>query len=117
MPDFELMFSINHVDDDTVQDIYDRYDALVSRHNELTLLCVSVQGATVLDAASNVVTDLERHTKTRLLWCIEEQWLPGDEELTRDLGKFQLPSPGEVEEINRWLEAHHELHDRGERPA
>lgn len=99
MSDFELFFAIHVVDDQTIEDIYDRYDALVSGTDVMTLLTITAEGATALQAARLVVADLERHTTTRFLQCLEDDEPDGQ----------NRPTAEEVEAINEWLEAHIDL--------
>jgi hypothetical protein len=111
VPDFELMFAIRHPDDDTIDAIYDRYDDLVSHHADLTLLAITAEGPNAQDAARQLVTDLERHTKTRVLECVEEDHLPDDEELAPGVEGHEWPTRDDVERINQWLETYRELHE------
>lgn len=56
---YELTFEVDSLDDDTIDAIYDRFDALVAAHEDVTLLTVTAEGPTVIVAATRAVDILE----------------------------------------------------------
>lgn len=60
MIEYEWIFVVNELADDAINAIYETYDALVSRHAGLTLLTVTAEGNTAVDAAKTTVTKLQQ---------------------------------------------------------
>lgn len=56
---YELTFEVDSLDDDVVDAIYDRFDALVATHADITLLSVTAEGPTAAAAGKRVVETLE----------------------------------------------------------
>ncbi|MCA1677223.1 MAG: hypothetical protein LC799_35285, partial [Actinobacteria bacterium] len=60
MAQYEWIFVVDELADDIVDTIYETWDALVSRHGGLTLLTVTAEGGTAVEAAKAIVTQLQR---------------------------------------------------------
>lgn len=56
---YELTFEVDNLDDDLIDAIYDRLDALVAAHADLTLLTVTAEGPTAVEAGKSLVDELE----------------------------------------------------------
>lgn len=72
MSDFELIFAVDDLSDDVIDQIYDRYDAIVAGHETVTLLTVTAEGATPFTAAKAVVRDLESIDGVVVRRCYED---------------------------------------------
>lgn len=59
----EWIFVVDDLADETVDAIYETCDALVSRHGGLTLLTVTAEGATAVDAAKNIIARLQQERR------------------------------------------------------
>lgn len=57
---YEWIFVVDALADDAVDAIYETYDALVSDHGGLTLLTVTAEGATAVEAARTIITQLQQ---------------------------------------------------------
>jgi hypothetical protein len=57
---YEWIFVIDELADDDIDAVYEMCDALVSRHVDLTLLTVTAQGGTAVEAAKNIITQLQQ---------------------------------------------------------
>ncbi|MGH3764047.1 MAG: hypothetical protein ACRDTX_02650 [Pseudonocardiaceae bacterium] len=60
MTQYEWIFEVDDLADDTIDAIYETCDALVSRHGGLTLLTVTGEGSTAAEAAKVIITHLQR---------------------------------------------------------
>lgn len=60
MAQYEWIFAVDDLADDTVDAIYETCDALVSRHGGLTLLTVTADGATAREAAKTIIVQLQQ---------------------------------------------------------
>ncbi len=60
MAQYEWIFVVDDLDDDTVDAVYETCDALVSRHGGLTLLTVTAEGGTVIESAKAIVAQLQQ---------------------------------------------------------
>lgn len=125
MADFELIFAVDELPEDTVWSIYEEHDALVASHGALTLLTVTSQGMTALSAAKVAVLSLERFPEVRVKRCYEDlvsridiaerasatpqavgQWIRGERHRNYPFPEpFNLVSGGVWlwGEVNQWL--------------
>jgi hypothetical protein len=60
MAQYEWIFVIDELADDAVDAVYETCDALVSRHGGLTLLTVTAEGGTAVEAAKAIITLLQQ---------------------------------------------------------
>lgn len=72
MAQFELIFAVDALSDETIDLIYDSFDALVAGHGRTTLLTVTADGATALMAAKSIVPDLEAIDGVVVQRCYED---------------------------------------------
>lgn len=125
MADFELIFAVDELPEDTVWSIYEHHDALVASHGALTLLTVTSQGATALAAAKAAAISLEGFPDVRIKRCYEDlvsridiaertdatpqavgQWIRGERHKNHPFPEpFNLVSGGVWlwGEVNQWL--------------
>jgi hypothetical protein len=90
---FELIFAVDDLSDETVDHIYKDYDALVSAHSGQALLTVTAEGATPLLAAKSVVTSLERIPGVNIRRC----------HIDVDSQDLDPISATDLSDINHWL--------------
>lgn len=57
---YEWIFVVDELADDTIDVVYQACDALVSRHGSLTLLTVTAEGGTAIEAAKTMITQLQQ---------------------------------------------------------
>lgn len=125
MSEFELIFAVDDLSDDIIDQVYDRYDSIVAGHGSVTLLTVTAEGSTALNAAITVIKDLEKIDGVIISRCYEDlvsrrdiadrcevspqavgQWIRGD----RQRG-YAFPDPFNFVsggiwlwgEVNSWL--------------
>ncbi|MDQ2792055.1 MAG: hypothetical protein M3Y73_21010, partial [Actinomycetota bacterium] len=60
MTQYEWIFAVDDLADDTIDAVYETYDALVSHHGGLTLLTLTTEGDTAVEAAKTIITQLQR---------------------------------------------------------
>ncbi|GAA3430540.1 hypothetical protein [Kutzneria kofuensis] len=72
MTEFELIFAVDQLTDDAIDAIYDRYDALVAGHGDMTLLTVTAEGPTPVAAGKTAVRDLELLAGVIVQRCYED---------------------------------------------
>ncbi|MGH3772363.1 MAG: hypothetical protein ACRDRW_13360 [Pseudonocardiaceae bacterium] len=60
MTQYEWIFVVDDLADDAVDAVYEICDALVSHHGGLTLLTVTAEGGTAVEAAKTIITQLQR---------------------------------------------------------
>ena len=60
MAQYEWILVIDELADDAVDAVYETCDALISRHAGLTLLTVTAQGGTAVEAAKTIITRLQQ---------------------------------------------------------
>lgn len=63
MSQYEWIFVVDGLTDDAVDAIYETHDALVSRHGGLTLLTVTAEGGTSVEAAKNIIAQLQQERR------------------------------------------------------
>ncbi|MFE0024014.1 hypothetical protein [Amycolatopsis sp. NPDC059021] len=125
MSDFELIFAVDDLSDDVIDQVYDRYDSIVAGHETVTLLTVTAEGATALTAAKAAIRDLENIDGVVIHRCYEDlvsrrdiadraevspqavgQWIRGDRQRAHPFpDPFNLVSGGIWlwGEVNAWL--------------
>lgn len=69
---YELTFEVDNLEDDLIEAIYDRFDALVAAHAEVTLLTVTAEGPTVVVAGKRLVEKLERDLRVVTRRLVED---------------------------------------------
>ncbi|MGH3873631.1 MAG: hypothetical protein ACRDSR_19330 [Pseudonocardiaceae bacterium] len=73
MTQYEWIFAVDDLADDTIDAVYETCDALVSHHGGLTLLTVTAEGGTAVEAAKTLVTQLQRDRQlVRVRWAYED---------------------------------------------
>ncbi|MDQ3760858.1 MAG: hypothetical protein M3460_03930 [Actinomycetota bacterium] len=72
MTQYEWIFVIDDLTDDAVDAVYETCDALVSHHGGLTLLTVTAEGATAVEAAKTTITQLQQERLVRFQRAYED---------------------------------------------
>lgn len=60
MAQYEWIFVVDELADDAIDAVYETCDALVSHHGGLTLLTVTAEGNTAVEAAKVIITQLQQ---------------------------------------------------------
>lgn len=63
MAQYEWIFVADELADEAVHAVYETCDALVSRHTGLTLLTVTAQGHTAVEAAKTIIIQLQQERR------------------------------------------------------
>lgn len=72
MANYELIFDVDELTDEAIDEIYDRYDAIVAGHGDRVLLTVTVPGTNAVSAAQSAVRDLETIDGVTVGSCYED---------------------------------------------
>jgi hypothetical protein len=96
---YELTFEVGSLDDDVVVAIYDRFDALVATHGDVTLLTVTAEGPTAVVAGKRVVRTLEDYLRVVVRRSVEDL-------VTRDDIANRCDTT--VEAVDQWIRETHQ---------
>lgn len=133
MGQYELTFDVDDLSDDTIDKIYDRFDAVVGSHADVTFLTLTAEGPTAVVAAKRAVEELESELAVVIGRVVEDlvsrvdiatrsestpqavgQWIRGD----RHRGfpfpqRYSLVAGGVWlwGEVNEWLRRVQKKHD------
>lgn len=72
MADYELIFDVDELADEAIDEVYDRYDAIVAGHGDRILLTVTAPGPNAVLAAQAAVRDLESIDGVTIGSCYED---------------------------------------------